>query len=218
MDKNKIIEKYTPLIWKIARQYNQRCEGFEIEDLFQEGCIEIFNACEKYNEEKGTELNFYANVLAKRFSMIAQSKGRVVQPTQWAFRKVSEGDLRHRRELLEGSEHIPQPEGSKNASRAKKTAWNKNEVFGFKSYTDITELSDVLSYYDDDIDDNIVASEIISNMSYYLSDTELDIITSRFGLCRDTENRSEFLKRSSIKNSHYNLLLHEAFRKIAKNL
>lgn len=59
---NLLIEKYGPLIRKLASKYRKHAKssGLEMDDLYQEGYMGLLNAAEKYNEDGGAMFYTYA--------------------------------------------------------------------------------------------------------------------------------------------------------------
>ena len=59
---NMLMEKYQPIIWKLARKYQKhaKANGLELEDLYQEGYLGLLNAAEQYKEDGGAVFYTYA--------------------------------------------------------------------------------------------------------------------------------------------------------------
>lgn len=57
MNKEKLVEEHSRLVYKIALDYNNRNN---LEDLYQVGMIGLFKASEKYNPEYNTKFSTYA--------------------------------------------------------------------------------------------------------------------------------------------------------------
>ena len=55
---NELIEKNAGLVWNVVRRFNNR--GYELEDLYQLGCLGFVKAIKKFNLSFGTELSTYA--------------------------------------------------------------------------------------------------------------------------------------------------------------
>lgn len=55
---SKIINENTSLVWNIVRRFNNR--GYELEDLFQIGCIGFVKAVQRFNADYETQLSTYA--------------------------------------------------------------------------------------------------------------------------------------------------------------
>lgn len=77
---NLLIEKYKPLITKIASKVLPYCRsnGLELSDLVQEGMIGLNHAIERYQEQEGVLFYTYAQVCIKRKMLsVAQSSNRI---------------------------------------------------------------------------------------------------------------------------------------------
>lgn len=78
---NKLVEENAGLVWNVVRRFNNR--GYELEDLYQLGCLGFVKAIKKFNLSFGTELSTYAVAMIigeiKRFlrddGMIKVSRG-----------------------------------------------------------------------------------------------------------------------------------------------
>ncbi len=55
---NVLIKENVGLVWNVVRRFSNR--GYELEDLFQIGCIGFVKAIRKFNFDFGTELSTYA--------------------------------------------------------------------------------------------------------------------------------------------------------------
>lgn len=89
-----IIEKNTGLVWSIVRRFSNR--GYDLEDLFQVGCIGLIKAVDKFNLEYEVEFSTYAVPLItgeiKRFfrdnGMVKVS--RTLKENGWKIRKAED--------------------------------------------------------------------------------------------------------------------------------
>lgn len=89
-----IIEKNTGLVWSIVRRFSNR--GYDLEDLFQIGCIGLIKAVDKFNLEYNVEFSTYAVPLItgeiKRFfrdnGLVKVS--RTLKENGWKIRKAEE--------------------------------------------------------------------------------------------------------------------------------
>ena len=89
-----IIEKNTGLVWSIVRRFANR--GYDLEDLFQIGCIGLIKAVDKFNLEYEVEFSTYAVPLItgeiKRFfrdnGLVKVS--RTLKENGWKIRKAEE--------------------------------------------------------------------------------------------------------------------------------
>lgn len=55
------IEKLDKLIWKMANAFHSKIPHIDIEDLYQQGCLGVICAWQKFDPEKGTAFITYAN-------------------------------------------------------------------------------------------------------------------------------------------------------------
>lgn len=55
---NELVEKNAGLVWNIVKRFNNR--GYELEDLYQLGCLGFVKAIKKFDLSFGTELSTYA--------------------------------------------------------------------------------------------------------------------------------------------------------------
>ena len=55
---NELIEDNAGLVWNVVRRFNNR--GYELEDLYQLGCMGFVKAIKKFDFDFGTELSTYA--------------------------------------------------------------------------------------------------------------------------------------------------------------
>lgn len=53
MDEIQVIEKYKPLVHKIASRYTKQAHGMQLDDLVQEGNIGLIRALRSYDEKRG---------------------------------------------------------------------------------------------------------------------------------------------------------------------
>ena len=55
---NKLVEENAGLVWNVVRRFNNR--GYELEDLYQLGCMGFVKAIKNFDLSFGTELSTYA--------------------------------------------------------------------------------------------------------------------------------------------------------------
>lgn len=53
-----VIEDNLPLVWSVARRFQNR--GYELEDLFQIGCLGLIKSIDKFDLEQNVQLSTYA--------------------------------------------------------------------------------------------------------------------------------------------------------------
>ena len=56
--KEKIVSDNTGLVWSIARRYVNR--GYDLEELYQIGCIGLLKACDRFESRYGVQFSTYA--------------------------------------------------------------------------------------------------------------------------------------------------------------
>lgn len=56
--KEKIVSDNTGLVWSIARRFVNR--GYDLEELYQIGCIGLFKACDRFESRYGVQFSTYA--------------------------------------------------------------------------------------------------------------------------------------------------------------
>lgn len=72
MEELELIEKYTPLIYKIAKKFY----SIEMEDLYQAGCIGLIKAKRKYDKSLNTSFIDYASkyIFGEMYELINKSR------------------------------------------------------------------------------------------------------------------------------------------------
>ena len=75
--KEKIVSDNTGLVWSIARRFVNR--GYDLEELYQIGCIGLLKACDRFESRYGVQFSTYAVPLIageiKRF--LRESSGSI---------------------------------------------------------------------------------------------------------------------------------------------
>ena len=56
--KEKIVSDNTGLVWSIARRFVNR--GYDLEELYQIGCIGLLKACDRFESRYGVQFSTYA--------------------------------------------------------------------------------------------------------------------------------------------------------------
>lgn len=56
--KGKIVSDNTGLVWSIARRFVNR--GYDLEELYQIGCIGLLKACDRFESRYGVQFSTYA--------------------------------------------------------------------------------------------------------------------------------------------------------------
>ena len=56
--KEKIVSDNTGLVWSIARRFTNR--GYDLEELYQIGCIGLLKACDRFESRYGVQFSTYA--------------------------------------------------------------------------------------------------------------------------------------------------------------
>ena len=67
--KEKIVSDNTGLVWSIARRFVNR--GYDLEELYQIGCIGLLKACDRFESRYGVQFSTYAVPLFAGETIIA---------------------------------------------------------------------------------------------------------------------------------------------------
>jgi RNA polymerase sigma factor (sigma-70 family) len=78
---NELFENNMNLVYGYIRKHEIHIDSLEYDDLYQEGFLALFKACEKFDPSKGVQFNTFATTcIANHFTDLIRHNSRLIHP------------------------------------------------------------------------------------------------------------------------------------------
>ncbi len=200
-----LIDENIGLVWNIVKRFNNR--GYELEDLFQIGCIGFVKAIQRFNTEYETQLSTYSvPMIIGEIKRFLRDNGpikvsRSLKELAYKVRQLQEDNIKQFGKEITIKEI------------AKKLKVSKEEIIASLDATSFIESLDKQVYDDDDITigekiiydnkeyDNLLDKITIENMLSKLNEKEKKIIIYRYYKDKTQNEISNLLGISQVQVS-----------------
>jgi len=234
-EKEKIYHQYIKLVSFIAKKYIKRSPNFTFEDLIQEGILGLFQAAEKFNEQKGYRFSTYAFWwIRQAITRALANQSRTIRIPTNMIRSLTKYKNSERK-LLEKLNRKPQIEEIaaemkitiNRAQQIKKCMANSLNIFSLEKPVGGDEYNSSLSEFIEDKKEtlpeelasrNILKEDLERTIEKTLTAREEKIIKMRFGLEDGVDHTLEKIgQEMGLSRERIRQIIKKALRELRKS-